>query len=98
MEMSDAMGHIRRTWITLWVNSLSYLAQKRYEGDRFIIIIDSVYKWFVNLLILFPFNTINLIGAIAKNKEAVNRLYEQYYQFFDIDIDEIKQNTISRPT
>lgn len=85
-DMENSMGEL----------TLSNLAQKRFEGDRFKNIIDSVYRWFVNLLILFPSNTINLIGAIAKDKEAVNRLYEQYYRFFDIDIDEIKLNKVSR--
>ena len=32
---------------------------------------------------------------MAKNKEAVNKLYKQYYSLFDIDIDEIQLNRLN---
>lgn len=49
----------------------------------------------MKLIVLFPDSTINLIGAMAKDKEAVNSLYKQYYNLFDIDIDEIQLNPIN---
>lgn len=74
---------------------LSSLAAKKFSGDHFKEIIDAVYRWFVKLIILFPNTTINLIGEMAKNKEAVNKLYKQYYSLFDIDIDEIQLNRLN---
>jgi AAA15 family ATPase/GTPase len=74
---------------------LSNLAVKKFGGDHFKEIVDAVYQWFVKLIVLFPDSTINLIGAMAKDKEAVNRLYKQYYNLFDIDIDEIQLIPIS---
>lgn len=74
---------------------LSSLAVKKFGGDRFKEVVDAVYQWFVKLIVLFPDSTINLIGAMAKDKEAVNSLYKQYYNLFDIDIDEIQLNPIN---
>lgn len=74
---------------------LTSLANKKFGGDLFKTVIDGVYRWFVKLIILFPSTTINLIGAMATNKEAVNKMYQQYYSLFDIDIDEIQLNKIT---
>ena len=74
---------------------LTSLALKKFGGDHFKDIINRVYQWFVNLIILFPDSTINLVGAMATDKDAVNQLYKQYYELFDIDIDEIKLNRLT---
>ena len=74
---------------------LSSLASKKFGGDHFKDIVDAVYQWFVKLIILFPDTTINLVGAMATDKDTVNKLYKQYYSFFDIDIDEIQLNRLS---
>lgn len=68
---------------------LTELAQKELEGGRFIEVIKSVYKWFEELIIIFPNSEYNLLGAIAKNQKTVNNLYKKYFKVFGIDIEDI---------
>lgn len=40
-------------------------------------------------MVIFPHSEYNLLGAVVKDLEAVNRLYKSYFKIFDIDIENI---------
>lgn len=48
-----------------------------------------VYKWFSDLVILFPSTRYNLLGAVRNGTEEANSVYKSYFKTFGIDIKEI---------
>lgn len=74
--------------------ALSVLAEKNIEGDEFINAVKKVYKWFDDLIIIFPQTKYNLLGKVVKDVAAVNALYKKYFDVFGIDIDEIKLSKV----
>lgn len=69
---------------------LTEIASKNIHTGSFAMHINNVYEWFKDLIVLFPDSTYNLLGAIVKDKKAVNALYKKYFKIFNIDIKEIK--------
>ena len=76
------------------VLALSVLAEKELKGDDYIESIQSVYKWFEDLIVIFPHTKYNLLGKVVKDIDAVNELYRKYFKIFGIDIDEIKLSKV----
>lgn len=75
---------------------LSEIASKQLSGDMFVDSINDVYRWYDQLMILFPDSEYNLLGAIVQNRKAVNELYQKYFKIFKIDIEEI--DTVEIPS
>lgn len=75
---------------------LTEIASKNIKTGTFAKHINNVYEWFKELIVLFPNSTYNLLGAIVKDKKAVNDLYKKYFKIFNIDIKEIKLVTIPK--
>lgn len=73
---------------------LTEIATKQLEDPEFAIHINDVYNWFEDLSIIFPTTSYNLLGALAKDEDAVNDLYKKYFNDFDIDIEKIKLKQI----
>lgn len=69
---------------------LSEIASKELDDPECALHINRVYEWFDELSIIFPSTSYNLLGALAKDEQAVNELYKSYFSEFDIDIEEIK--------
>lgn len=69
---------------------LSEIASRNLDDAECALHINNVYKWFDDLFIIFPQTSYNLLGALAKDESAVNELYKTYFNYFDIDIEEIK--------
>lgn len=74
--------------------ALYELASKKMEGDMFINAINEVFKWFNDLIIVFPNSRYNLLGRLVSNIESVNALYKKYFKIFGIDIDEIRLSEV----
>lgn len=51
--------------------------------------VKKVYKWFSDLVILFPSTRYNLLGAVRNGTEEANSVYKSYFKTFGIDIKEI---------
>lgn len=51
--------------------------------------VKKVYKWFSDLVILFPSTRYNLLGAVRNGTEDANSVYKAYFKTFGIDIKEI---------
>ena len=51
--------------------------------------VKKVYKWFSDLVILFPSTRYNLLGAVRNGTEEANLVYKSYFKTFGIDIKEI---------
>ena len=77
------------------VLALSVLAEKELQGDIYVNSIQKVYKWFEDLIIIFPQTKYNLLGKVVKDIDAVNELYKKYFKIFGIDIDEIRLSKVS---
>lgn len=69
---------------------LSEIASKGLSDSDCAEHINRIYEWFNDLSIIFPSTSYNLLGALAKDEQAVNELYKSYFNVFDIDIEEIK--------
>lgn len=76
------------------VLALSVLAEKELQSDVYVDSIQNVYKWFEELIIIFPHTKYNLLGKVVKDIDAVNELYKKYFKIFGIDIDEIKLSKV----
>lgn len=76
------------------VLALSVLAEKELQSDVYVNSIQNVYKWFEELIIIFPHTKYNLLGKVVKDIDAVNELYKKYFKIFGIDIDEIKLSKV----
>lgn len=76
------------------VLALSVLAEKELQSDVYVDSIQNVYKWFEELIIIFPHTRYNLLGKVVKDIDAVNELYKKYFKIFGIDIDEIKLSKV----
>lgn len=74
---------------------LSELAKKDLSDDLFISAINDVYKWFEQLIVIFPETKYNLLGRVANDLKAVNELYKKYFKIFGIDIEEIRLTSVS---
>lgn len=51
--------------------------------------VKAVYKWFSDLVILFPYTRYNLLGSVRNGTEDANSVYKSYFKTFGIDIKEI---------
>ena len=76
------------------VLALSVLAEKELQSDVYVDSIQNVYKWFEELIIIFPHTKYNLLGKVVKDIDAVNELYKKYFKIFGIGIDEIKLSKV----
>jgi len=76
------------------VLALSVLAEKELQSDVYVDSVQNVYKWFEELIIIFPHTKYNLLGKVVKDIDAVNELYKKYFKIFGIDIDEIKLSKV----
>lgn len=57
--------------------------------------VKTVYKWFSDLVILFPSTNYNLLGAVRNGTEEANTVYKAYFKTFGIDIKEIALQQVS---
>ena len=57
--------------------------------------VKTVYKWFSDLVILFPSTRYNLLGAVRNGTEEANTVYKAYFKTFGIDIKEIALQQVS---
>ena len=57
--------------------------------------VKKVYKWFSELVILFPSTRFNLLGAVRSGTEEANSVYKSYFKTFGIDIKEIALQQVS---
>jgi len=57
--------------------------------------VKTVYKWFSDLVILFPSTSYNLLGAVRNGTEDANSVYKAYFKTFGIDIKEIALQQVS---
>lgn len=56
--------------------------------------VKTVYKWFSDLVILFP-SSYNLLGAVRNGTEEANTVYKAYFKTSGIDIKEIALQQVS---
>lgn len=73
---------------------LSEIASKELDDQECSYHINRVFEWFDQLSVIFPQTSYNLLGALAKDKNAVNELYSKYFNYFDIDIEEIRLKNV----
>lgn len=57
--------------------------------------VKTVYKWFSDLVILFPSTRYNLLGAVRNGTEDANSVYKAYFKTFGVDIKEIALQQVS---
>lgn len=74
---------------------LTVLSDKALKDDLLKESVHDVYNWIKSLIILFPNSTYNLVGAVAHNIDAVNKLYKKYFKIFGIDIDKIELTNVA---
>lgn len=75
--------------------ALTVLAKVKSLSGSIGAYIKKVYKWFTDLVILFPTTRYNLLGAIRKGSEEANAVYKSYFKIFGVDIKEIALQSIN---
>lgn len=83
---------IEKTQETL---ALTVLAKVKSLSSTIGTYVKTVYKWFSDLVILFPSTRYNLLGAVRNGTEDANSVYKAYFKTFGIDIKEIALQKVS---
>lgn len=85
-------GEIEKTPETL---ALTVLARVKSLSGTIGTYVKMVYKWFSDLVILFPSTRYNLLGAVRNGTEDANSVYKAYFKTFGIDVKEIALQQVS---
>ena len=85
-------SEIEKTQETL---ALTVLARVKSLSGTIGTYVKTVYKWFSDLVILFPSTRFNLLGAVRSGTEEANSVYKSYFKTFGIDIKEIALQQIN---
>lgn len=75
--------------------ALTVLAKVKSLSGTIGTYVKTVYKWFSDLVILFPSTSYNLLGAVRNGTEEANTVYKAYFKTFGIDIKEIALQQVS---
>ena len=85
-------NEIEKTQETL---ALTLLARVKSLSGTIGTYVKTVYKWFSDLVILFPSTRFNLLGAVRNGTDEANSVYKSYFKTFGVDIKEITLQQVS---